>query len=200
LKVAIEESELPYSSVIVSTLRLSTDYPNAGTVSECPANEKRARIGDLDRNGAPDLEVWFSLACARNLFGNTPNNTQVNLIMTGTFLSPTGTIPFRGIKVVTIKTGGGGGSVPALAYPNPMNPQALLSFGTSTPGIVSIQLFDLRGRMVRTLLPPQHLSAGAHEVTIDGLNDQGARLSSGVYFYRVLTADGPTMGSISVVK
>jgi hypothetical protein len=49
-------------------------------------------------------------------------------------------------------------------------------------------------------LPQQYLDAGAHEVTIDGLNDQGVRLSSGIYFYRVQTADGVTEGSISVLK
>ncbi len=109
-------------------------------------------------------------------------------------------VPLRGVKAVTIKSGGGGGSAPVLAYPNPFNPEGRLSFMTTRPGSASIQLFDLQGRLVRTLLPQQFLGAGAHEVTIDGLSDQGIRLSSGVYFYRVSTADGVTEGSINVLK
>jgi hypothetical protein len=200
VKLGIEELELPYTDVIVGTIRLSTDFPNAGTVAECAADPKHTRIGDLDRNGVPDLEVRFPIACVRNLFGNTPNNSTVNLILTGEFETSTGVVPLRGMKVVTIKTGGGGGSSPVLAYPNPFNPQGRLSFVTKRPGGASIQLFDLQGRLVRTLLPQQYLGAGAHEVTIDGRNDQGLRLSSGVYFYRLLTADGVSEGSISVLK
>jgi len=199
LKVGIEELELPYTGVLVGTIRLSTDFPNAGTVAECAADPKHLRIGDLDRNGVPDLEVRFPFACIRNLFRNTPNNSSVNLILTGEFETSTGTAPFRGVKVVTIKTGGSG-AAPILAYPNPFNPQGRLSFVTARPGSASIQLFDLQGRLVRTLLPQQYLGAGGHEVAIDGKNDQGVRLASGVYFYRVMTADGVTEGSISVLK
>src|SRR5882672_5808953 len=199
LKVGIEELELPYTAVLVGTVRLSTDFPNAGTVAECAADPKHTRIGDLDRNGVPDLEVRFPIACIRNLFRNTPNNTSVNLILTGEFETSTGTIPFRGVMVVTIKTGGAG-AAPVLAYPNPFNPEGRISFVTGRPGNASIQLFDLQGRLVRTLLPQQYLGAGAHEVAIDGRNDQGVRLSSGVYFYRVMTADGVAEGSVSVLK
>jgi len=200
LKVGIEEFDLPYTDILVGSLRLSTDFPNAGTVSECAADPKHTRIGDLDRNGLPDFEARFSLDCMRNLFSNTPNNTTVNLIITGDFQTATGAVPLRGVLAVTIRKGGGGGGAPVLVYPNPMNPQAMLSFATAEAGRASIQLFDLQGRLVRTLLAQQYLEAGDHEVTIDGLNDQGVRLSSGIYFYRVQTADGVTEGSISVLK
>ena len=123
----------------------------------------------------------------------------MNLILTGDIQTSTGTVPFRDVKVVTIKTGGSG-AAPVLAYPNPFNPDGRISFVTGKPGRASIQLFDLQGRLVRTLLPQQYLGAGAHEVAIDGRNDQGVRLSSGVYFYRVMTADGVTEGSIRVLK
>jgi flagellar hook capping protein FlgD len=199
LKLAIEELEQPYAGVLVGTVRLSTDFPNAGTVAECAADSKHTRIGDLDRNGVPDLELRFPMACVRNLFRNTPNNSTVNLILTGQFQTEAGMVPLRGVKVVTIKRGGGG-SAPVLAYPNPFNPQGRLSFMTTRPGSASVQLFDLQGRLVKTVLPQQYLGAGDHMVTIDGLSDQGTSLSSGVYYYRVSTADGVTEGSISLLK
>ena len=200
LKFAIEEAEMPYSSVLVSTLRLTTDFPNPGTVAECVVDPKHGRIGDLDGNAVPDLEVRFSGFCLRNLFQNVPNNAVVNLIITGQFQGPSGTALLRGVKVVTIKRDENNAPVLAQVTPNPFNPQAKLSFVTVRPGNASIQVFDLHGHLVRTLMPQQHLMPGIHEVTIDGLNDQGLRLSSGVYFYRVCSADGILKGALAVLK
>lgn len=198
-KFAIEESELPYANILVNTLRLSTDFPSAGTVAECAADPKQARLGDLDKNGVADLEVRFSDSCLRNLLRNVANNTTVNLIIAGQAQTTTGMTPLRGVLVVTIKRGS---NTPALAMvsPNPFNPRAKLSFVTMEPGEASVQLFDLNGRLVRTLVPQQYLSPGVHEVTIDGLDDRGLRLSSGVYFFRVQSADGVSKGALTVLK
>jgi len=200
LKLAIEEVEVPYTDVLVGTLRLSTDFPNPGTVAECAADPKRSRIGDTDGNGVPDLEVGFSGFCLRNLFQNAPNDATVNLIITGQFQGPSGTTPLRGVTVITIKRDENNAPLLAEVTPNPFNPQAKLSFVTVRPGNASIQVFDLHGHLVRTLMPQQHLMPGIHEVTIDGLNDQGLRLSSGVYFYRVCSADGILKGALAVLK
>jgi hypothetical protein len=61
-------------------------------------------------------------------------------------------------------------------------------------------VFDLQGRLVRVLMPRQYLAPGMHDLTIDGRDDQGLRLSSGIYFYRVQSADGVTNGSFSILK
>jgi len=200
LRLAIEEVEVPYTSVLVGTLRLSTDFPDPGTVAECAADPKRSRIGDMDGNGVPDLEVGFSGFCLSNLFQNAPNNATVNLVITGQFQSPSGPAPLRGVKVVTIKRDENNAPVLAEVTPNPFNPRAKLSFVTVRPGNASIQVFDIHGHTVRTLMPQQYLMPGIHEVTIDGLSDQGLRLSSGVYFYRVHCTDGVLRGAFAVLK
>jgi flagellar hook assembly protein FlgD len=83
--------------------------------------------------------------------------------------------------------------------PNPLNPTGVLTFRTTTPGLVSVRIFDLQGRLVRTLaqLP---LPAGAHELPIDGKDAQGHRLASGVYFYRIQSAGGSELGRIAILK
>ena len=73
-------------------------------------------------------------------------------------------------------------------------------FVTTAPGEASVQIFDVRGRMVRDLMQRQYLTPGVHEVTIDGRNEQGNRLSSGTYFYRIQSGEGPIKGSFQVLK
>jgi hypothetical protein len=163
-------------------LQLSTDYPNAGTVDECAAVPKFAKTGDLDRNAAPDLEVRFPGPCLGALFQNVPSNASANLILTGELQTAGGTTPLRGEKIVTIKRGENDAPAPAAVYPNPFNPEGTLTFWTSQPGRVMVRLFDVQGRLVRTLMEEPLAPAGRHEIPIDGFNAQGAALASGVYF------------------
>jgi flagellar hook assembly protein FlgD len=88
----------------------------------------------------------------------------------------------------------------ASVAPNPLNPQAKLSFVTTKPGVTTIQVFDISGRLVRNVMQRQYLMAGPHEATIDGRNEQGNKLASGVYYYRVNSADGVSKGSFIVMK
>jgi flagellar hook assembly protein FlgD len=62
-----------------------------------------------------------------------------------------------------------------------------------------VQVFDLNGRLVRNLMAEQSLSPGIHEVTVDGRNEQGNRLASGVYYYRVRSM-GITKGTFVMLK
>ena len=46
----------------------------------------------------------------------------------------------------------------------------------------------------------QYLMPGMHDVTVDGRNESGNKLASGVYYYRVQSADAVTKGSFIVMK
>jgi hypothetical protein len=72
--------------------------------------------------------------------------------------------------------------------PNPFNPATTISFSIRSAGDVSLRIYDSAGRLVRNLIDG-HRSEGSHSVEWDGTNDSGARVSSGVYHYR-LTAGG----------
>ena len=70
-------------------------------------------------------------------------------------------------------------------YPNPFNPTTSISFSLRQPESVSIEIFNLQGQKVSTLLSNQSLSAGSHSISFDAGN-----LSSGLYFYQMRTSSG----------
>ncbi|MCA9727052.1 MAG: T9SS type A sorting domain-containing protein, partial [Candidatus Eisenbacteria bacterium] len=65
--------------------------------------------------------------------------------------------------------------------PNPFNPRTLLRYTLAQAGPVTLTIFDVNGRRVRTLVKGS-IDAGLHEVVWDGRDDAGHPLGSGVYW------------------
>jgi flagellar hook assembly protein FlgD len=67
---------------------------------------------------------------------------------------------------------------------------ANVRFGVATTGRVRVRLYDVAGRVVRTLA--ERVYAGDHEYSVpwDGLDDAGRALARGVYFARIDYASG----------
>jgi Zn-dependent M28 family amino/carboxypeptidase len=74
------------------------------------------------------------------------------------------------------------------AYPNPFSSATTLSFVLAADGKVSIDIFDVEGRRLRTLAGGR-LSAGRNDLVWDGEDASGARVSAGIYFARVRSGD-----------
>lgn len=72
--------------------------------------------------------------------------------------------------------------------PNPFNPETVIPFEVPAPVRVSVRVFDVRGRLVRTLHDGR-VPAGAGSVRWDGRDGRGQPVASGVYFVR-MTARG----------
>ena len=68
-------------------------------------------------------------------------------------------------------------------YPNPFNPMATVRYSLAARGPVRIAVFDVAGRLVRTLVDGVQ-DAGWHSLAWDGRSDQGEELASAVYFVR----------------
>ncbi len=83
--------------------------------------------------------------------------------------------------------------------PNPFNPSTSISFELSRDGEVCLQVFDMRGVLVRTLLDERR-SGGRHATTWDGRDGRGRHLPSGVYMYRLETAGGTAMRTMTLLK
>ncbi len=75
--------------------------------------------------------------------------------------------------------------------PNPFNPLTTIFFTVATEGPVRIDIYDLSGRKVRSLVN-QSYAPGPHQETWNGADDAGHRLPSGVYIYRY-SSGGQTM-------
>ena len=72
-------------------------------------------------------------------------------------------------------------------YPNPFHGLTHIPFSIAIPGDGRIEVFNLTGMRVRTLVRGQ-LEAGAQEVSWDGTSDAGGRLPPGLYVVRLRTA------------
>ncbi|MCL2065347.1 MAG: S8 family serine peptidase [Candidatus Cloacimonetes bacterium] len=73
-------------------------------------------------------------------------------------------------------------------YPNPFNPETTISFNIAVESIVSIDIYNIRGHLVKTLLN-NHLQQGNHSIIWNGIDNHGQQVSSGVYFYRMVAGD-----------
>ncbi|MEP0547150.1 MAG: FG-GAP-like repeat-containing protein [Rhodothermales bacterium] len=89
------------------------------------------------------------------------------------------------------------GSVPSLgldaSYPNPFAERTMIPYHLGQAGPVSLAVYDLLGRRVRTLVDAAR-PAGSHTATWDGRDASGRRLSAGVYLYRLEVID-PARGA-----
>jgi WD40 repeat protein len=66
------------------------------------------------------------------------------------------------------------------AYPNPFNPITAVSYELRVASYVSLEIYDVSGRLVESPLHNEWRDAGVHEVSFDG-----SGLASGIYFYRL---------------
>jgi len=68
-------------------------------------------------------------------------------------------------------------------YPNPFNPTTTFDFTLPLDKQVSVRIYDVSGRLVKTLVNNELRSTGTHSVTWDGRDASGASVASGTYFY-----------------
>jgi hypothetical protein len=74
--------------------------------------------------------------------------------------------------------------IAAQNYPNPFNPQTTIQFDLPNAANVSVKIYDVRGKLVKTLANDQGLSAGSHSVIWNGTDSSENLVSSGIYLYR----------------
>ncbi len=73
-------------------------------------------------------------------------------------------------------------------FPNPFNPETTLKFKLAKPAPVTLHIYDMLGRRVRTLVNGR-TSAERHQIVWDGRDDSGAPVSSGVYIARLVAGE-----------
>ncbi len=69
-------------------------------------------------------------------------------------------------------------------YPNPFNPTTTIEYGIAKPERVSLEVYDVLGQHVATLVSGM-LQAGNYSVVWNGANGNGVHVATGVYFYRL---------------
>lgn len=79
-------------------------------------------------------------------------------------------------------------------YPNPFNPETTISFSVQRAQHVKLEVFDIQGRVVQTLVDSR-ISAGEHRIRFNGSN-----LSSGTYLYRLFAGNEVQTKTMTLLK
>jgi len=69
-------------------------------------------------------------------------------------------------------------------YPNPFRTSTGITYRLASGQDVRLQIFDAQGRVIRTMVSG-HRPAGLHALRWDGIDGRGARVSPGIYYYRL---------------
>jgi hypothetical protein len=166
-----------------------------GSVSEISAvPPKRVAVGDADGNEIPDVQVCFASADLGKLFSNLHGRQSVVVTIEGRL---PGIARAHAELALTIVPGGPS-TAPQLS-PNPMNPSGTFRFVTTRDGRARIAIFDVHGRLVRTVVD-RVLARGDQAILFDGKDRSGRALASGVYFADIETVDGTYRHRVAIVK
>jgi hypothetical protein len=83
-------------------------------------------------------------------------------------------------------------------FPNPATSFTRISLSLSKSQKVSIQIFDMMGRLVKTLSEAT-LEAGAHQLVWDLIDEQGRQVNTGIYFVKINSGNSIETKKLSVI-
>lgn len=84
-------------------------------------------------------------------------------------------------------------------YPNPFNPTTQIAYSIPKTESISLNVFDIQGRKVRTLVNSK-VTAGKYSVIWDAKNDMGKMMPAGLYFYKLQTSQNIQIRKMVLVK
>jgi hypothetical protein len=149
--------------------------PGGGPVGpECAA-------GDFDGDGDIDCDDWQLFRVVWTSSQTVPQLPACN---------PTG-IPESGSRDPVTSL--------SAAVPNPMKRTSQIAYSVATQGHVTLNIFDVTGRLVRTLADGND-AAGEHSVTWNGQDDTGRDMPSGVYITEITSSSGTATGRVVLTR
>jgi hypothetical protein len=153
--------------------------------------------GDVNDNGVREIRACFSEEDLKVLFGDlSPGLHTVEVSIEGNLSSGARFCDTVEHVVLVLGDGNRGRLV---AHPNPLNPETVFNFTTTQEGPVNIRIFDLSGRLVKTLQDGT-MPAGFNSIRWNGSSDNGNRVATGVYFVKMLSLDGEERLRVTVLK
>jgi hypothetical protein len=84
-------------------------------------------------------------------------------------------------------------------FPNPFNPSTTIRFNLFQPERIKLEIFNINGEVICNLIDKE-FSPGQHELIWDGLDSNGSKVSSGVYFYRLISSDKELTKKMILIK
>jgi hypothetical protein len=197
LRIRVESADGSFEVSDVDPESVSLVSFGTGTVSQISAiTVKQGVAGDSDGNGVAEYPACFAMTDVARLLSSLRGRQDVEVGVDGRLRDGR---RFHSSAILPI-IGAGAGGLAARVEPNPLNPEGFLRFTTAIAGAVSVRLFDVNGRLVRTIWSARTTSPGDQEVRIDGKDAGGRALRSGVYFYRIDGAGRSEAGRFTILK
>lgn len=193
------------SRVDSSTIEIAGLFPLSHRIMDV-SRPVDAREGDCDcavgvADGFDDLVLYFDQSQLIAALGPVVDGELRTVELAGK--TRTG-VPLSGSDCLMIKEGpirvsplasaGEKTEAEFAAYPNPFNAATVVSFSTTSESYVRLDVYDVLGRRVATLVDGM-MSAGLHQVSWDAVG-----WSSGVYFARLVTANGMMTRKMVLVR
>jgi len=88
----------------------------------------------------------------------------------------------------------------AKVFPNPFNPSTTISFNLPAKQIVSVNIYNMKGEIVKRLVSRKELSPGNHQLIWNGSNENDKIAGSGIYFYQIKTDKETVTGKLTLIK
>jgi hypothetical protein len=137
--------------------------------------------GDLTVPPTGGWQIWTTVMATATLEAGT---------QTMRFVPESDGFNVNYFEVVSVPTAIASQSGPARAtlypcYPNPFNPATTIAYDLDASLAVTLAVYDVSGRRVRTLVGGEVSGPGRYERVWDGRDDAGRTVASGVYFYRL---------------
>ncbi len=85
-------------------------------------------------------------------------------------------------------------------YPNPFNASTHIRFLLTQPSKVSLNVYDVTGRLIRTILSEQQLTGQRHIYEWDGKDKEGNGVPSGMYLFHLTAGDNQIIKKCLLVK
>lgn len=171
----------------------------AGSVDHIGASTKGMTTTDADQNGIMEAVIGFARGDLRLLLSNVSGRKSVEVTLQGRLADGSS---FSGNATLDVIGSGAPGKPVASASirPNPLNPAGILAFTLTRSEMVTIRIYDARGRLARRVLEPKPLEAGSYRIPVEGVTDRGVPLATGLYFFKITTRDGDVSGRFAVLK
>ena len=84
-------------------------------------------------------------------------------------------------------------------YPNPFNPDTNIRFSLKQAGEIKLEIFNVKGQRIKTLVEGHH-NAGIYQVNWNGLDNNNKKVSSGIYFTRLVTSEKQQVKKMVLIK
>ena len=159
-------------------------------------------IGDAYQAGFMDMvpdsskfylavQYWYGIQ-----MDTTSVTTKTHRVLgdwtTGAILGSTGVAPLHAAGVATRFS-------LEQNYPNPFNPATTITFSVPASSQVRLEVYDILGRLVKTLLS-QEMASGTYNVHWDGTAQNGVGVSSGIYLYRIQAGSTTAVRKMLLLK